>query len=242
MKAVVLAAGRGTRLQPLTDAKPKALVEVAGRPLLSHVFDALRDLPVHEIVVVVGYRGDDIIDQYGHTVGGIPVSYARQESPRGLADALMAAADHLAEDFVVVNGDNVFDLDLRRVVDVHRERTPAATLLVEETTRERATEVGVLSFEDGEPVGIVEKPDDPPSTTTLTGFFVCSPVVLDAARLLRPSERGEYELSDAFDLLLYAGHDVEVVYADGWRWNVNTHEDVERATEYLENDSQSTSR
>ncbi|MFW6385460.1 MAG: sugar phosphate nucleotidyltransferase, partial [Halodesulfurarchaeum sp.] len=91
MKAVVLAAGRGTRLQPLTDAKPKALVEVAGRPLLSYVFDALRDLPVHEVVVVIGYRGEDIIDYYGHTVDGIPVTYTEQEAPRGLADALVAA-------------------------------------------------------------------------------------------------------------------------------------------------------
>lgn len=239
MKAVVLAAGRGTRLQPLTDAKPKALVEVAGRPLLSHVFDALCDLPVHEVVVVIGYRGEDIIDYYGHTVDGIPVTYTEQEAPRGLADALVAAEDHLTEDFVVVNGDNVFDLDLREVIDVHQERSPAATLLVEETTRERASEVGVLDFDDGEPVSIVEKPTDPPSTTTLTGFSVCSPLVLDAARLLRPSERDEYELAEAFDLLLYADHDVEVVFADGWRWNVNTHEDVKRATEYLENDAKS---
>lgn len=235
MKAVVLAAGRGTRLRPLTDTKPKGLVEVAGQPLLDHVFEALLDLPIHEIVVVVGYRSQDIIDYYGSAVDDVPISYASQETASGLADAVLAAADYLQEDFVVINGDNVYDFDLTRVVEVHRERDPAATLLVEDTTRERATEVGVLSFDNGEPDGIVEKPHDPPSTTALTGFFVCSSIILDAARLLSPSKRGEYELSDAFDLLIQAGHDVEIVYADGWRCNVNTHEDVARATDYLQN-------
>jgi len=93
MKAVVLAAGKGTRLRPLTDDKPKALVEVDGRPILSHCFDELVDLDAEGFVVVVGYRKDDIIEYYGDEYEGVPITYAEQERQLGLADALLCAEE-----------------------------------------------------------------------------------------------------------------------------------------------------
>ncbi len=83
MKAVVLAAGKGTRLQPLTDDLPKALVEVDEKPLLTHCLDELVSLDADEFVIVVGYRKEQIIDYYGNSYNGVPITYVHQEEPAG---------------------------------------------------------------------------------------------------------------------------------------------------------------
>ncbi|ESS04761.1 MAG: dTDP-glucose pyrophosphorylase, partial [uncultured archaeon A07HR67] len=88
MKAVVLAAGKGTRLRPLTDDKPKGMVEVAEKPLITHCFDQLIDLGADELVVVVGYMKEQIIDHYGDAYEGVPITYTHQREQKGLAHAL----------------------------------------------------------------------------------------------------------------------------------------------------------
>jgi glucose-1-phosphate thymidylyltransferase len=235
MDAVVLAAGEGTRLRPLTEDRPKGLVDVAGRPLLSHCFDALVDIGVDELVVVVGYRKADIIDRYGDEYRGVPITYVHQREQLGLAHALVQAEPQVDDDFVMVNGDNVFRANLASVVDRHRERDADATLLVEDVSEAEARSTGVAETTDGgELVSMVEKPDDPPSTLVQTGFFVFSPAVFHACHLVRPSDRGEYELTDAIDLLLRSGRDIETVELDGWRVNVNSESDIEAAERRLD--------
>jgi glucose-1-phosphate thymidylyltransferase len=227
MQGVVLAAGEGTRLRPLTADRPKGLVEVAGRPLLTHCFETLLDLGVDELVVVVGYRGDQVLDRYGDRFEGVPVSYTHQTERCGPAHALLQAAPHLAGDFLLLHGDNVCDANLRAVVECHRRTGADATLLVETVDRETATRTGVVEFDDdGRPAGLVEKPDDPPSTCALRGFTVGSPRLLDACRAIDPSATGEYELPAAVDLLLDSGGTVETVVLDGWCQNVNSPADV----------------
>lgn len=234
MQAVVLAAGEGTRLRPLTADRPKALVEVAGRPLLSHVFSELVELGADELVVVVGYRGDDVVEHYGDGFEGVALTYARQRERVGIADALLAAREHVSGRFLLAWGDYVFGADLSRVLDRHRDAEPAATLLVDEVAPEVATDHGVCRFDDdGDLAGLVEKPDDPPSNVAVTGFFVCEPAVFPACELVRPSDRGEYEFTDAVDLLAYAGHPVELVRADDWLVNVNEPADREQAERLL---------
>jgi dTDP-glucose pyrophosphorylase len=228
MQAVVPAAGEGTRLRPHTADQPKGLVEVAGKPLLSYVFETLADLGVDDIVVVVGYRGEQIREYYGDAFEGIPLSYVDQDERLGLAHAVRQAAPLVDEAFVLLNGDNVFDADLSPMVERHRESDAAVTTVVEEVSRDRAREGGVFAFDDGEVVGVVEKPDDPPSRTIPRGVSVCSPLLFPACELVTPSHTGEYELSAAFDLLVRAGHDIETVPFEGWCCNVNTVADCER--------------
>jgi len=233
MQAVVPAAGEGTRLRPHTAGQPKGLVEVAGKPLLSYVFETLTDLGVENIVVVVGYRGDQIRDQYGDAFEGISLSYVEQAERLGLAHAVLQAAPLVDGEFVLVNGDNVFDADLSPMVERHRHTGAAVTTVVEEVSRERAREGGVFAFEGGEVAGVVEKPDDPPSRTIPRGVSVCSPLLFSACELVAPSHTGEYELSAAFDVLLAAGHDIETVPFDGWCCNVNTVADCERVAAHF---------
>src|SRR6056297_900646 len=98
MQAVVLAAGKGTRLRPLTDDKPKGMVEIAGKPILTHCFEQLKALDAEEFVVVVGYRKEVIIDHYDDEFRGVPITYTHQRDQRGLAHALLTAEEHVEDD------------------------------------------------------------------------------------------------------------------------------------------------
>jgi len=234
MQAIVPAAGEGTRLRPLTAERPKGLVEVAGRPILTHVFESLRTAGIDHIVVVVGYRGDDIVDYYGDRFRDVSLTYAWQSEQLGLGHAVSTAAAHVSGDVVVWNGDNVGDVNLSGLIERHRGADAAATLLVDEVSRERASEGAVFVVDDGEVVGLVEKPDAPPSTLIPRGVFAFSPRIFDALDRIDPSARGEYELTDAVDLLVDQGARVETVGIDGWLTNVNTRADVERASARLD--------
>jgi glucose-1-phosphate thymidylyltransferase len=236
MQAIVPAAGEGTRLRPLTDDRPKGLVEIAGQPLLTHVFESLLAVGIDEIVVVVGYRGDDIVDYYDDDFRGVPLTCVWQEEQLGLGHAVLTAEEHVSGDVVVWNGDNVGAVDLAGLVERHRETGAAATLLIDAVSRERAREGAVFVLDDGEPVGVVEKPDDPPSTLIPLGVFVFSSQVFEALRRVEPSDRGEYELTDAIDLLVDKGASVETVGVGGWLSNVNTMADIERVAERLGSD------
>lgn len=234
MQAVVPAAGEGTRLRPFTADTPKGLVPIAGQPLLTYCFETLAALAVTEIIVIVGYRGDDIVEYYGESYRDIPLAYARQSEPKGLADALLAAEELVEGDFLVHHGDNIYDANTREVVEYQQSHAPAATLLVDEVSRHEARQTGVCRLnESGELIGLVEKPEKPPSRLALTGFFAFSPRIFNACHLVTPSARGEYELTDAIDLLLAAGHPVETITLSGWRQNINTPDDRDTAAAYL---------
>ena len=232
VQAVVPAAGEGTRMRPLTDERPKGLVEVAGKPLLAHGFDAL-DGVADECVVVVGHRGQQIVDHFGSRYGGLSLSYVTQQEPRGLADALSQAAPLVDGPFISLNGDNVIQADLRRLVRANRDSSADVTALTERVPREQSGRGAVFELEEGEIVGIVEKPTDPPSTLVPRGCYVFSPAIFEACRRVTPGETGERELTDAISLVLEAGGTLETVPLDGWCVNVNTPEDCKRVETLL---------
>jgi glucose-1-phosphate thymidylyltransferase len=232
VKAVVLAAGEGTRLRPLTDGKPKPLVEVDGKSMLERCFDLLASLGVEEFVVVVGYMADAIEEKYGDEYGGAPITYAHQRERKGLAHALMQAEPHVDDTFPLMHGDNIFApsarADIRSVVRSGAD----ATLLVEEVPVERARNSAVVVTEGDRVVDVVERDDHPPSRLAVVGFYSLPPSVFDSCRRTEPSQRGEYELGDALALLA-EDTDVRAVVLDGDRVNVNTLEDLERAEDLV---------
>ena len=236
MNAVVLAAGEGTRLRPLTEDKPKGMVEVAEKPLLTHCFDQLLELGADELVVVVGYRKEIIIDHYGDTYEDIPITYTHQRDQKGLAHALLTVEEHIEDDFMLMLGDNIFQANLADVVRRQREDRADAAFLVEEVPWEEASRYGVCDTNQyGEITDVVEKPEDPPSSLVMTGFYTFTPAIFHACHLVQPSNRDEYEISDAIDLLIQSGRTIDAIPLDGWRIDVGYPEDREDAETRLQN-------
>jgi glucose-1-phosphate thymidylyltransferase long form len=235
MKAVVLAAGEGTRLRPLTEDKPKGLVEVDGDPILTHCFRNLAALGADELLVVVGYRKEQIISHYGDSFEGIPITYSHQREPKGIAHALLTVEDHIEDDFMLMLGDNIFEANLADVLRRQREDRADAAFLVEEVPMAEASRYGVCDTNKyGEIVEVIEKPEDPPSNLVMTGFYTFTPAIFHACHLVQPSGRGEYEISEAIDLLLHSGRTIDAIRMDGWRVDVGYPEDRDRAEELLQ--------
>lgn len=235
MFGVVPAAGKGTRLRPLTNDTPKAMVSVAGRPLLSHVFDRLLAVGVHQLVVVVGYEMSAIVDHYGDSYRETPITYIHQREQLGLGHAVAQCQPVVSGPFVVCNGDNVFAEPQQAAVERVRDEGVAAVVVTETVDREQATNTGIVEIDedDGQVQRVVEKPDDPPTRQATTGWYVLGEEIFSALELCRPSDRGEYELADGVSVLATAGATVETVPLAGRRINVNTPADVDRAVAIL---------
>jgi len=222
MYGVVLAAGRGTRMRPLTDRRPKPLLPVGDHSLIEHVFDTATDV-VDEFVVVTGYRGDEIRDAIGASYQDIPVHYVEQEDALGTAHAVAQAEPVVDDDFLVLNGDVVVDASLPQALADADGTAVAAT----EVADPRA--YGVLSTtDDGVLTGIVEKPADPPTNFANVGCYAFEPDVFEYIERTPESERGEYEITTTIELLLEDGHQIDVASYEG------TWLDVGRPWELLE--------
>ncbi len=235
MQVVVLAAGQGTRLRPLTENKPKGMVEVDNKPILTHCFEQVVDLGADEIVVVVGYKKEAIIDHYGDSFEGVPITYAHQREQLGLAHALLCVEEHIEGDFMLMLGDNIFDANLEDVIRRHNEDRADAVFLTEEVPWEEASRYGVCNTNAyGEITEVVEKPDEPESNLVMTGFYTFTPAIFHACKLVQPSNRGEYELSEAVDLLIRSGRTIDAFRIDGWRIDVGYPEDRQRAEKRLQ--------
>ncbi|NJM05680.1 NTP transferase domain-containing protein [Candidatus Gracilibacteria bacterium] len=193
--AVILAAGESKRTRPLTSQRPKPLIPLAGRALLAHILDELHGL-VDRVTLVVGYRAAMLESAFGTHYRGIALQYHVQPRVNGTASALLTVADVVREPFFMLYGDNLISrLD---VLGVCGQRYCMAALPVED-----ARAFGVLDIDTDNMVRrIIEKPATPPPHALANpGIFHFDAEVFDAARNIRPSPRGEYELTDVIELL-----------------------------------------
>jgi bifunctional UDP-N-acetylglucosamine pyrophosphorylase/glucosamine-1-phosphate N-acetyltransferase len=229
VKAVVLAAGEGKRLRPLTETRPKPLVPVAGRPLVEHVMAASSGV-VDEFVLVVGYRSEDVRSRIGSEFSGVPVSYVEQPDQRGTAHAIACVREEVDEQFLVLNGDVVVDASLVSALAASSGHA-VATMPVKNPSN-----YGVVSVDDGELSGLVEKPEDPPTSLANLGLYAFKPTIFEAIDAVDESERGEYEVTDAVTTLLECGEPVSVVEHDGTWLDVGRPWEVIEATERLLSD------
>jgi UDP-N-acetylglucosamine diphosphorylase/glucosamine-1-phosphate N-acetyltransferase len=230
VKAVVLAAGEGTRLRPLTETRPKPLVPVAGRPLVEHVMAASSSV-VDEFVLVVGYRAENVRSRIGQEFSGNPVSYVEQREQRGTAHAIACVQEEVDEQFLVLNGDVVVDEGLISTLAASGGGDAVATMPVENPSN-----YGVVSVDDGELSGLVEKPENPPSPLANLGLYAFEPTIFEAIDAVGESERAEYEETDAVTTLLEWGKTVSVVEHDGTWSDVGRPWEVIEATESLLDD------
>jgi glucose-1-phosphate thymidylyltransferase len=217
--AVVLAAGEGTRLRPLTKYRPKPLLPAANRPILEYVLDALVDAGVEDLHVVVGYQRDRVQDHVGPTYRGRPVTYHVQEKQLGTGHAVLQARDALDSDFLVVNGDEVVTAAMvESVVDAHA-RSDAATLAVVES--DRAPEYGAVRLDGDRLVELVERPGEDTYRLLNAGIYAVGPSLL--ANIEATDRRaGELRLTDTIAAEIRAGNAVRGVRMDGL-WSTATY-------------------
>ncbi|WP_435159744.1 bifunctional sugar-1-phosphate nucleotidylyltransferase/acetyltransferase [Haladaptatus sp. DFWS20] len=218
MQAIVLAAGEGTRMRPLSGSVPKPMLPVAAEPLVAHTTRAAVDAGADEIVLVVGYEADTVREYFGEEYAGIPVKYAVQEEQRGTADAVRAARDHIDGPFAVLNGDNLYNPSA--VKKLLSNGPSVGTFRVEDPSN-----YGVISTDGDRVTGIVEKPDDPPTDLANTGSYVFPEEARDWLDV-GESERGEFEITDVVERVI-SEYDVTAVEVDRWL-------DVGRPWELLE--------
>lgn len=232
-KAVLLAAGRGSRLGALTADIPKPLLNVAGRPIIVHILDGLRRAGIEEITVVTGYLGDVLERELGNgEASGLRLRYARQERLEGTARAVELARDWVGGDqFFVGWGDILVRTENYRRV-VRAARLADAAIAVNEVEDPWA---GAAVYVDAANVvqRIVEKPAKGMSTThwNNAGLSVLGPSIWQEIDRLEPSARGEYELPQAVAALVASGARVVAVPVEGEWFDVGTAEDLERARE-----------
>lgn len=219
MQCVLLAAGEGSRMRPLTLETPKPLLRVCGQPILWHIVHALPSL-VDEIIIVIGYKGEMIQEYCGDTFLGRKVTYVEQANPKGgTADAVFQTRDLITEKFLIMYGDDIHgSRALQEVADL-----PHGMLAAYSHTPEK---FGVLNTaEDGTLISIVEKPENPPSNLVNIGGFVVTPEIFAFKPGL--SVHGEYLLTDS--VTSYAEkYPLKVVVQDQWI-SIGYPEDISKA-------------
>jgi len=198
MKGVILAGGTGSRLFPLTKVTNKHLLPVYDRPMIYYPIQTLVNAGIEEIMIVTGGEsaGDFLrLLGSGSEFGLKHLNYAYQEKPGGIAEALGLAAHFVGGDKVLVMlGDNIIQKNLRRAARDFQAQRDGAKVILAEVENPRA--YGVARIEGGAIVGIIEKPKDPPSNWVVIGVYMYGPEVFDIIRTLRPSGRGELEITD----------------------------------------------
>ncbi|MBN4073765.1 glucose-1-phosphate thymidylyltransferase RfbA [bacterium AH-315-E07] len=238
MKGIVLAGGNGTRLYPLTQVVSKQLLPIYDKPMIYYPLSVLMLAGIRDILIISSPRD---LPQFETLLGsgekwGVNFSYAVQKKPEGLAQAFLIGEKFIGDDSVcLVLGDNVFYAhQLSALLQNAANKKNGATVFGYSVSN--PCDYGVLSFDSsGKPNGIVEKPADPPSNIAVTGLYFYDNDVVSIAKNVRPSERGELEITDVTRAYLDRG-DLEVtILGRGAAWlDTGTHSSLMAASQYIE--------
>ena len=235
-RAVLLAAGRGTRLGALTGDRPKPMVPLLGKPALEHILLRLARVGIMEFILVVGYRAEAIKSYFGDGARwGWRISYALQPKPDGTGAALAQARDLAGSEPVLASyGDILTDeANYRRLLNEYLAAPCAAVVGINSV--EDVSAGSAVTVDGNRVVNVVEKP--PPGTTdshwNLAGASVYGPGIWEALAALKPSARGEYELTDAIGSLIAAGQEVRACEFTGFWSDIGTPEALRAAEQAL---------
>lgn len=235
MKGIILAGGTGSRLYPLTKVTNKHLLPVGKYPMIFHAIYKLRAAGIRDILVVTGkeHMGDVVNLLASGREYGVSFTYKVQDEAGGIAQALGLAEQFVGSDkMVVILGDNVFSDDITPYVENFRRQESGAKILLQEVPDPQRFGVPVLK--DGKIIRIEEKPEQPSSRYAVTGIYMYDSKVFDIIRTLRPSSRGEYEITDVNNAYIARG---ELTYdiLQGWWTDAGTPGSYARANELARN-------
>ncbi|AHC51900.1 glucose-1-phosphate thymidylyltransferase [Sulfolobus acidocaldarius SUSAZ] len=231
MKAIILHGGQGTRLRPLTHTGPKQLIKIAGKPISLWGVLSLRDIGISDFGIILGNNHPEkVIEYYGDgSKFGIKVTYIYQGEARGLADAIYKVKDFVKDDnFIVYLGDNVVLEGLDKLVSFNS----SASILLARVDNPNRFGVAVIN-NDNKVVRLVEKPKERISDLALVGVYAFTPEIFHAIEKIKPSWRGELEITDAIQELINEGKEVSYSLIKGWWKDTGTPDDLLEANMIL---------
>ncbi|MDD5127557.1 MAG: sugar phosphate nucleotidyltransferase [Dehalococcoidales bacterium] len=204
MKAVVLAAGEGNRMRPLTYTRPKVMLPIANKPILEHLLTEVSAAGIEEFIFVVGYCDEQVRQYFGDgSKWGVSIGYCNQRKQMGSADAVRSLEGLVEGNFLVLNGDIIVKQeDIRRLAAHHRN-----TVSIIEVADTRG--LGIVQMEEGKVIEIYEKVENPPSRMANAGLYLFTPDIFAAIQKTPKSPRGEYEITDSLRLLMQAGQEIQ---------------------------------
>ena len=211
MKAVILAAGEGNRMHPLTYTRPKVMLPLANKPIVEHLLLEAREAGIREFIFVVGYHGDTVRRFFGNgDRWQVSIEYVTQRKQLGTTHALRMVERFIDGKFLLINGDVIVGGEYIRKIAAKNE----ISLSLVEVTNPRG--LGVVEVEEGHVVRIYEKVENPPSNLANAGLYLLTADIFAAASRIKKSLRGEYELTDSLQLLIDEQHRVSYEIIDNW--------------------------
>lgn len=237
MKALILSGGEGTRLRPITHTAAKQLIPIANKPILFYGIEAVKEAGITDVGIVVGDTYEEIKKMVGEgEKWGIKVTYIRQEVPLGLAHAVKISQDFLAnESFVMYLGDNIIKQGIKSLVDEFRKESPNSQILLAHV--KNPGQFGVAELERGKVVRLVEKPKKPKTDLALVGVYMFDHHIFEAVNNIKPSWRGELEITDAIQYLIDKNFLVHSHIINGWWKDTGKPEDLLEANRIMLDDN-----
>jgi glucose-1-phosphate thymidylyltransferase len=235
LKGLILSGGRGTRLRPITFTSAKQLVPVANKPVLFYGIEAMAEAGIREIgIIIAPETGDDIREVTGDgSRFGVEITYIVQDEPAGLAHAVLTAEPFLGDaPFVKYLGDNLLQGGITELVRRFESSEPDALILL--TPVSDPSSYGIAELDgDGAVARLVEKPPEPRSDLALVGVYMFTALIHEAARAIRPSPRGELEITDAIQWIVDGGRRVDPHIVRGWWKDTGRLEDMLEANRLI---------
>lgn len=202
LKAIILSAGEGSRMRPLTLTKPKTMLSVAGKPIIQYNIESLRDNGITDILLIVRYKEEIVRNYFGDGSDfGVNISYKTQKDFLGTANAISYGEDFIDDSIIVLNGDIILDDEIiHEIIKKYNYLSPDTLMLLTEV--EDPSAFGVVEIENGNIKNIVEKPkrEEAPSNLVNAGIYIFNKDIFDKIRETEISERGEYEITDSVSL------------------------------------------
>lgn len=227
LKALVLAGGKGTRLRPITHTSAKQLIPIANKPILFYGLEAIARAGIKDVGIITGDTAGEIQAALGNgSQFGFKITYIPQSAPLGLAHAVKTAQTFLGRSpFLMFLGDNLLKEGLNDLVEDFRQKKPNSQILVARVPNPQA--FGVVEMNgNGKVVRLVEKPKQPKSDLALVGVYLFDSTIFEAIDNIKPSARGELEITDAIQWLVNAKRKVIVKHIDGWWKDTGKLEDL----------------
>ena len=212
MKAVVLAAGEGQRMRPLTAARPKVMLPIASRPILEHLLNEIKAAGVTDFVFVVGYCDKQVRSYFGDgKKWGVKIAYSEQRKQLGTANAIHLVHSVIDDYFLVINGDVIIDrTDIKKLLKNNQN-----TMGVFEV--KDPTGLGIVEISKDKVIGIYEKTRRPPSLMANAGLYLFSPEIFEAIEKTEKSPRGEYEITDSLKVLMHKKAGLHYFQLKSWQ-------------------------